>query len=678
MTLVLAERLLASLGTQGSGGMPWQLKAPWSDSVLSGVGLDVSRFSTSSQQPEFTSVATAVLVIAVCAGLLRLFDRLPHLKPWRWRNPPLSSVAELRKRLRPPRVAAPVVPLVLPSTCTIVPGTVETQAAVDPAGVDPQVTPALVLVNRKSGGHTGEVLLSCFSDLLNPLQVWDLSDGGPRDALALFRRVPNLRVLACGGDGTIGWVAEAMRDANLAPGAALCPVPLGTGNDFARALGWGGGFDGDTLASVGRLLNTIAAGYTSYIDRWQIAQVSPPEHTTVTVGRTPHSKTVAITEAHLAAEGTDEGLFLHWDFRTQDHDIAFEVVFIPDGSSADKEPRVVFARQRLAAHKSPMVGKLQVEHAGTFKLRWDNSYSRLRRKHLMHRVWLSSTSTSTPSSNSQGRTQISMTTEARTAEAMASGARSFSEVGMTADSVKRLVMNNYLGIGVDAEVTLAFHRLRVDNPKLFSNRIINKIGYLWIGAKLSLRRYIYPATCGDLGDKVRLFADGKRVDLPAGLSGIIILNLPSFGGGLDMWVPQSGQEWSPQSINDGRVEVIGVNSSLDIALQGGLAGLGMQVAVRLAQARAVRLELKSHVPCSDEGGSEIAVQCDGEPWLSSPGSAIAVASTGHTPVVRPRIHEGHDVVRIVDDVILQATRDGLIGEEQRVEIALRLAARLPS
>jgi hypothetical protein len=677
----VAERL--PTGTQGSSleqVMPWELKAPWSDSVLSGVGLDVSRFSTSSQKPEFTSVATAVLVIALCAGLLRLFDRLPHLKPWRRRNPTLSSVAELRKRLRPPRVAAPAVTLVLPSSCIIVPGGAETQAAIDPAGVDAQVTPALVFVNRKSGGHAGEVLLSCFSDLLNPLQVWDLSDGGPRDALTLFRRVPNLRILACGGDGTIGWVAEAVHDANLAPGAALCPVPLGTGNDFARALGWGGGFDGDTLASVGRLLHTIASGYTSYIDRWQVAQVSPPEHTTVTVGRRPHIKTVAITNAHLAAEGSNEKLFLHWEFRTQHHDIAFEVIFTPDGNYADKQPSpcVVHARQRLAAHESPVLGKLPVEHTGTFELRWDNSYSRLRRKHLTQRVWLSSTNASTPPSNSAGRGQSSMTTEARTAEAVANGAGTISEAGIAADSVKSLVMNNYLGIGVDAEVTLAFHRLRMNNPKLFSNRIINKIGYLWIGAKLSLRRYINPAICGGMGDKVRLFADGKRIDLPAGLSGIIILNLPSFGGGLDMWVPQSGQEWSPQSINDGRVEVIGVNSSLDIALQGGLASLGMQVAVRLAQAKAVRLELKSHTTCSDKGGSgSIAVQCDGEPWLSKPGSTIAVANAGHTPVVRPCIHEGHDVVRIVDDVILQATRDGLIGEEQRIEIAQRLAACLP-
>merc|ERR1719421_1569811 len=102
-----------------------------------------------------------------------------------------------------------------------------------------------------------------------------------------------------------------------------------------------------------------------------------------------------------------------------------------------------------------------------------------------------------------------MTPEARAATDVASGVES-SQVSVDSDSVKRVVMNNYLGVGVDAEVTLAFHRLRMNNPRLFSNRIINKIGYLWIGAKLSWRRYMCPATLGSLGDRVRLYADGKR------------------------------------------------------------------------------------------------------------------------------------------------------------------------
>jgi hypothetical protein len=163
-------------------------------------------------------------------------------------------------------------------------------------------TPLLCLVNSKSGAKQGQLALARLRQLLHPAQVVDLAKTTPDAALRAFAALPGLRVLVAGGDGTVGWVLNCIDALHLEssaglsqsaqPSAAhstaaaaqqqrprLCfqrpPVaiaPLGTGNDLARSLGWGGGTE---VAQLHRVLERVARASVVPLDRWQV-EIIPP------------------------------------------------------------------------------------------------------------------------------------------------------------------------------------------------------------------------------------------------------------------------------------------------------------------------------------------------------------------------------------------------------------------
>lgn len=107
--------------------------------------------------------------------------------------------------------------------------------------------PLVVFLNPKSGGNQGAKLMKRFQALLNPRQVFDLTKGGPGPAIQMFKSVPDLRLLACGGDGTAGWVLSVLDKVDLERPPPVGVLPLGTGNDLSRSLGWGGGYMDEPL-----------------------------------------------------------------------------------------------------------------------------------------------------------------------------------------------------------------------------------------------------------------------------------------------------------------------------------------------------------------------------------------------------------------------------------------------
>uniref|UniRef100_A0A8B9ISG0 Diacylglycerol kinase n=1 Tax=Amazona collaria TaxID=241587 RepID=A0A8B9ISG0_9PSIT len=127
-------------------------------------------------------------------------------------------------------------------------------------------SPLLVFVNSKSGDNQGVKFLRRFKQLLNPAQVFDLMNGGPHLGLRLFQKFDTFRILVCGGDGSVGWVLSEIDSLNLHKQCQLGVLPLGTGNDLARVLGWGSACDDDT--QLPQILEKLERASTKMLDRW--------------------------------------------------------------------------------------------------------------------------------------------------------------------------------------------------------------------------------------------------------------------------------------------------------------------------------------------------------------------------------------------------------------------------
>uniref|UniRef100_A0A673UCK4 Diacylglycerol kinase n=1 Tax=Suricata suricatta TaxID=37032 RepID=A0A673UCK4_SURSU len=129
-------------------------------------------------------------------------------------------------------------------------------------------SPLLVFVNSKSGDNQGVKFLRRFKQLLNPAQVFDLMNGGPHLGLRLFQKFDTFRILVCGGDGSVGWVLSEIDSLNLHKQCQLGVLPLGTGNDLARVLGWGSACDDDT--QLPQILEKLERASTKMLDRWSV------------------------------------------------------------------------------------------------------------------------------------------------------------------------------------------------------------------------------------------------------------------------------------------------------------------------------------------------------------------------------------------------------------------------
>uniref|UniRef100_A0A914ZLA0 Diacylglycerol kinase n=2 Tax=Parascaris TaxID=6254 RepID=A0A914ZLA0_PARUN len=348
---------------------------------------------------------------------------------------------------------------------------------VQPHMLYPECEPLLVLVNVKSGGCQGGELIKAFRRLLNPFQVFDVVKGGPLVGLYVFRNIPKYKILACGGDGTIGWVLQCL-DIAKQDAACFSPpcgiVPLGTGNDLSRVLRWGGGYTGEENPLD--ILKDVIEAEEVRLDRWAVV--------------------------------------FHEEERSQP----------PTTSGVEPSPET---------------------------------------EQMM--------------SNPEDQTSM-------------------------------IIMNNYFGIGIDADVCLQFHNKRDANPEKFSSRLFNKTQYVKIG----LQKAFFERTCKDLWKRIELEVDGKVIELP-NIEGIVVLNLLSWGSGANPWgtAKEEGQFQKPTHY-DGLLEVVGISDVSRL----GLIQSKLSAGIRIAQGGSIRITTHEEWP----------VQVDGEPHIQPPGTITILKS----------------------------------------------------
>lgn len=82
----------------------------------------------------------------------------------------------------------------------------------------------------------------------------------------VHRNTPDLRVVACGGDGTIRWVIQGLIELGFSPIPPIGIIPLGTGNDLSRMFGWGAEYDGSI--SIQDYIQSFSKSTVKPLDLW--------------------------------------------------------------------------------------------------------------------------------------------------------------------------------------------------------------------------------------------------------------------------------------------------------------------------------------------------------------------------------------------------------------------------
>lgn len=207
---------------------------------------------------------------------------------------------------------------------------------------------------------------------------------------------------------------------------------------------------------------------------------------------------------------------------------------------------------------------------------------------------------------------------------------------------------NYFSIGMDAQVAYAFHRRRQEHPEKFRNQLMNQGTYAMLGCAQGW----FCASClhhssrniNHLG-KITVAKDEddwKELHISPSIRSIVMLNLPSFSGGLNPWGDPSDRKSKKRGltrpyVDDGLLEIVGFRDGWH-----GLALLAPNGhGTRLAQAHKVKIELNA--------GNHTYMRMDGEPWLQP-------LSTDVSSTIIEITHQGQALTLTTESCIAESSK----------------------
>ncbi|XP_009592556.1 diacylglycerol kinase 5-like isoform X1 [Nicotiana tomentosiformis] len=174
---------------------------------------------------------------------------------------------------------------------------------------------------------------------------------------------------------------------------------------------------------------------------------------------------------------------------------------------------------------------------------------------------------------------------------------------------------NYFSIGMDAQVSYAFHSERKLHPEKFRHQLVNQRTYGKLVCKQGwfCTSFVHPSSrnIGQLANVKIMKRPGEWIDLhiPRSIRSIVCLNLPSFSGGLNPWGRPNKKklherDLTPPYVDDGLLEVVGFRDAWHGLILFTPGGHG----TRLAQAKRIRFEFQKGA------GEHTFMRMDGEPW----------------------------------------------------------------